>query len=514
MRNNNQSRIKNSLRNSKWRFLYKIIFFFFPFFIKRIIIQKLGIEYLGLSGLFSSVLSVLSLAELGFNTAIVYSLYKPVSENNISLVCSILSYFRKIYRIIGITILTLGLIISPFLSYFIKGEIPSDVNIYILYYIYLFNTSVSYFLFSYRGCIFSAFQRNDIETKITMITNLFMYVIQLVVLFLFNNYYTYVIVIPISTIISNLFIYIFAKTYFPEYTPNGIIDLELRKKIKSQVKGILVGRICSVLESALDVIIISWLIGLRDVAIYNNYLLVMNGLIGILAVIPDSMKNSIGNSVATESVAKNYNDYVKFNFIYMYIVGIVSVCMFCLYQDFMTLWIGKDYLFSLKIVILICIHFYILKIGDFTASYFSSNGLWEHAKTSYLLEIITNITLNIILGRLFGIIGILLSTIIALGLTNIFLIPILLNKYYFKKKIVYHFLSVLFYFIAISFVAFVLNFIFRYIQLPITWWTFVIKGGIIFIISAILLLLIYMRLPYYKSSIELIKNVIKNILKK
>lgn len=511
MSKNNQNRTQNSLRNSKWHIIYKLIMFLFPFIIRNIIIKQLGIEYLGLSGLFTSVLSVLSLAELGFGTAIVYSLYKPVAEDNKELVCAILNYYKKIYRTVGITILVLGLSISPFLSHFIKGEVPSDINIYILYYIYLFNTVVSYFLFAYRGCIFHAFQRNDIGTKITILTKLFLYLVQLLLLIIFRNYYCYVIVIPLTTVLNNLITYFFSRRYFGEYTPKGMISPELKKSIKEQVKGILVERITSVMESSLDIIIISWLIGLRDVAMYNNYLTVMNGLIGILAVIPESVRNSIGNSIATESIEKNYKDFTKFNFIYMYICSICTVCLFCLYPDFITLWIGKEYLFSAIITILICIHFYTLKAGDFTAGYFGANGLWQHAKAAYIAEIIINLTLNIILGKLLGLTGIIISTILSLGLTNIFLIPRILFKKYFQKKLRNYLFPLAYYFLATVLITGLSYFILNKLSIPVTWLTFFVKGLILFISSAILLLLFFFKLPYFKDSKDFVILIVEKI---
>ena len=510
---NSNSRTKNSLRNSKWGLINKVLIFLFPFIIKQIIIKQLGMDYLGLSGLFTSVLSVLSLAELGFSSAIVYSMYKPASENNKTLICALLNYFKKIYRNVGLIICALGIIISPFLTYFINGDIPQDINIYILYYIYLFNTVISYFLFSYRGCIFSAYQRNDIATKITIISKIALYFIQFFVLILFKNYYCYAIIIPLTTILNNLLTFLLSNKYFKDFKPYGKIDNELKQTIKTQVKGILVGRICSVLEGSLDVIIINWLIGLEEGGTYNSYLTVMNGLIGILSIIPESIRNSIGNSIASESVEKNYKDFVKFNFIYMFICGICTVCMFCLYQDFITICIGKKYLFPLLNVILICIYFYVLKAGDFTAAYFSSNGLWTYAKIPYLLEITVNLTLNIILGRLLGIAGIIISTITALSLTNIFIIPYLLNKHYFKTNLIKYYFSILYYFVATACISFVMNYLINLLPIGINWGTFIIKGIICFIISTILLLLMYIKFPYFKESKNFILDLLSKILK-
>lgn len=188
------SRTQNAIRNIFTGVFNKIIILLFPFVIRTVIIKKLGTEYLGLSSLFTSILQVLNLTELGFSSAIVFSLYKPIAEKDDNRICSIMNFYKRIYRIIGFIILVMGLIVLPFLPNFIKGSYPSDINLYILYLIYLFNTVITYYLFAYKSALLNAMQRNDIINNVNSITVIIQYILQIIILYCTKNYYIYMII--------------------------------------------------------------------------------------------------------------------------------------------------------------------------------------------------------------------------------------------------------------------------------------------------------------------------------
>lgn len=170
-----------------------------PFIVRTILIYSLGASYAGLNGLFASVLSVLSLAELGVSNAIAYSMYKLVSEGDTYHVCALLNVYRRAYRIIGAVILSLGVALLPFLRYLIHGSVPEDINIYLLFCIYLINTVISYFLFGYKSCILSVNQRQDVISKISIFSRTLLQISQVILLLCCKNYYLYVVVIPLIT---------------------------------------------------------------------------------------------------------------------------------------------------------------------------------------------------------------------------------------------------------------------------------------------------------------------------
>lgn len=160
-----RTRTQNTIRNFSSGLIKQILNIILPFIIRTIVIYYLGAEYQGLSGLFTSILQMLSLAELGFSTAVVFALYKPISEKNTDLICALVNYLNKVYKIVGIVVLGVGLALLPFLGQLITGYVPENINIYILYLIYLFNTVISYWLFAYKSALLTAMQREDIVSK-------------------------------------------------------------------------------------------------------------------------------------------------------------------------------------------------------------------------------------------------------------------------------------------------------------------------------------------------------------
>ena len=295
------SRKKNAVKGILFGYLNKIITIIFPFIIRTIIINVLGVQYLGLNSLFSSILTILNLADLGFSTAIVYSMYKPIAEDNHEMVNALLNFYKKVYRIVGLIVLVLGLIAMPFLPYLINGTHPADINLYSLYSIFLLNSVIGYFFFAYKSSLFSAHQRNDILSKAGTIISLCLYAFQITVLLLFKNYYTYIIFLPLSSIASNLLINYLSKKMFPQYFCKGSIDKETKNNIKKQIIALFTHRIGYVIQSSIDNISISAFLGLTLLGKYNNYYYLITAVQAFITIIKQSMVAGIGNSLIVET---------------------------------------------------------------------------------------------------------------------------------------------------------------------------------------------------------------------
>ena len=215
------NRTGNAIRNMVFGIINKAVTMIFPFILRTILIRVLGMEYAGMDGLFVSVLDVLNLSELGLSTAIVYCMYKPIAYRDKDTICALLNLFRKMYFVIGVFILGIGIIIMPFLKYFIKGSYPVDVNLYILYLIYLMNSCSSYFFMGYRNAVLNAHQRLDITQNISTLVKGVMYITQIAVLLIYRNYYVYVILIPLFTIEINMLTAFETKKIFTKYSCRG-----------------------------------------------------------------------------------------------------------------------------------------------------------------------------------------------------------------------------------------------------------------------------------------------------
>lgn len=430
-----ESRAQNTKRNLFSGLIRQGLSIIFPFFIRTLILYRLGEEYQGLNGLFTSVLAVLNLTDLGFSTAVVYILYKPVAERDFSTVCAIMSYLKKVYRIIGFVVLGIGLFILPFLQHFIKGSYPANINIYVLYMIYLANSVISYWLFAYKSALLNAMQRMDIIDNISTVTRTLMYIIQIAVLLIFENYYIYIIFLPFSTIVNNLLLEYFSRKYFPWINPGGIISANIKSDLVKQVRGIFINRIGDVARNGTDNIFLSSLVGLTAVAVYNNYFYIYSALYGISLVIANSMGASVGNSIVQESVEKNYKDMCRFTFMYAWFTGVCAICMCCLYQPFMMLWMRGNERLMLpdRDMMLFCVYFYAITMNNIRNQYINGVGVYWELRLCYVLEAVGNIALNLILGYFFGITGILLATLITIVVFNFISRNTVLFRNYFRK---------------------------------------------------------------------------------
>ena len=390
-------RRKNAFRNIEFGFLNKMVTILFPFLMRTILIKTLGSEYLGLSSLFTSILQVLSLSELGIGSAMVFELYKPIAKNDTEKICKLQNLYRVIYKIIGTVIVTIGVILLPFLNNFIEGGYPEDINIYVLYILYLFNSAASYLLFAYKSSILTAYQRRDIILNIGSIVHVLLYVIQIICLVNFKNYYAYVIWLPIFTIIENVLISIYVDKKYPEYKPIGKLDKNEIKNVFLNVKDLFGHKLSNVVTNSADTIVISSFIGLNMVTIYNNYYYLMSAISGILDIVYQGILAGIGNSIVSESKEKNKNDFYKFYFINAWIVGWCSICFVCLFQPMMKLWMGSNLMLDFSSVILLGIYFYVWKIRQTILKYKDAAGMWKIDKIKPYIEIIFNLTINIIL---------------------------------------------------------------------------------------------------------------------
>lgn len=482
------SRTLNTFRNIVAGLINQSVSIILPFVNRTIILWSLGAEFTGLSGLFTSILSVLGIAELGFNTAIVYSLYRPMYEKDENKICEIVSLFKRIYEIIGTIIFILGMAIMPFLKSLIYGSYPSEINLYLIYFLYLINSVISYYLFAYKECLLIADQRQDIAQNIRTIVNIVRYLLQFIILIVFHNFYYYLIIAIIGTIITNLGIqYITQKRY--SYFKQIKSKQKIPTQLITQIKGLMVNRICDTFRNSFDSMIISGYIGLTATAIYGNYYYIYSAVYGIMLTICNAMSASIGNSIVEKNETHNYHDLLVFSAIFAVIMGISTALLACLYQPFMKLWAGKDLLLSTYNMFLFCIYFYVINMNNIRNQYISGTGIWWKLKKSYIIEAVANLLLNFILGKYFGITGVLLATIITIFVFNYLQRNVILFKSYFKNSSYENYLTEQFYFSFFAILAVGISYIScKCIQLN-TIYGLILKGIITFILSTVILLI-------------------------
>ena len=298
-------RTQNAKRNIVFGFILRVYQLLVPFVIRTAMIHYIGVDYLGLSSLFSSVLQVLNMAELGVGSAMVFSMYKPIAEDDTEKICALMNLYKTYYRVIGLVITIIGLLLVPFLPILIKGEVPADINIYVLYILNLAATVFSYWGFAYRSSIISAHQRTDLISKINVVTSTVQYAVQIIVLVVFRNYYLYTLVYLGALILNNVTVGIIASKIYPQYKPNGNLDPKSTKAINKRIGDLFTAKLGSVIVNSVDTIVISAFLGLTALAIYQNYYFILTAILGFMSIIFSACTAGLGNSIVVETKDKN-----------------------------------------------------------------------------------------------------------------------------------------------------------------------------------------------------------------
>lgn len=405
------NRVENAKKNIIFGLIWRLYITIMPFVIRTIFIYKLGVEYLGLDGLFVSILNVLSLAELGVGSALVYHMYRAIASDDKNLICSLMGFYKKCYRIIGFVVLAVGLCIIPVLKFIVKEELPNDINIYILYLIQLFATTISYWLFAYKNCLLNAFQRNDLISKVNILVLTFQYALQIIILLTIRNYYIYISVVPLINILKNIATAIVVQRLYPEYVPDKNLDSLVKKDIFIKVKALLYSKIGAIIVSSGDTIVITSFLGLTMSGIYSNYHYILTAVIGFIAIIFESMVAGIGNSLELETNERIYQEYKTLSFLNDWIIMWTSCCLLCLFQPFIEIWLGKDYLLEFVTVCLIVIFYYFWKSNNVMLMYKDAKGLWHEDRFRPLIVGIVNLVMDILLVQYLGINGVVIASI-------------------------------------------------------------------------------------------------------
>ncbi len=438
-------RTQNATRNILFGTILKLYQIIVPFILRTVMIYCLGMEYLGLNSLFTSILQVLNLAEMGVGSAMVFSMYRPIADDDPKTICALMRLYKIYYRVIGLIVLIAGFILIPFLPYLIKSGLPDGINLYILYLLNLFATILSYWLFAYKNCLFTAHQREDISSKISIGVSSIEYILQFLMLFVFHNYYYYLIVRLITQTLLNILISYAADHRYPQYRAVGKLDEEVVKDINHRVRDMFTGKLGGVIVNSADSIVISSFLGLTILAIYNNYYYILTSIIGFGMIIFGACTAGVGNSLIMETKEKNYKDLQKFTLIIAWMAGFCTCCLLCLYQPFMKIWVGKEAMFGMGEVICFCSYYFIYEMVSVLILYKDAAGMWHEDRMRPLVTALTNLVLNLILVQYIGVFGILLSTVLSflvIGIPwlihNLFTVLFHFNPIPYVKRLLYY----------------------------------------------------------------------------
>lgn len=507
---NSNTRTQNSIINFGVNIIYQFLIILISFITRRIFIETLGMEYLGISGLFSNILGILTLAELGIGSAMSFSMYKYIAKKDYGKLQALNSYYKTLYNRIALTVLIIGLALLPFLKYIVNIE--SDINNIEIYYLISLLNSVFSYLFVYKTTIVNADQ-SGYKLKIINIAFEFLKAfLQIISLVVFRNYILFLLVQVIITLVSNFVKSSITGNLYPFINEKAELEVEEKKNIWINIKSMFYYKVGGVLMDSTDNVLISILINTTTVGIYSNYTMIINKIGAIIALLFDSIIASIGNLNATTSKSKQYSMHKLLDLMASIFYTIASVGIYHLMEDVITAISGTNiFLLDKSILILSVISFYITGIIRPNYMYRNTSGLFKLGKNAMLICSILNIVLSIVLGNMYGLFGIILATILSRLFTNVWYEPFLLYKCFFDKSPKRYYMNQIYKIILCILMTLLLIPVMNLIVIENLYVRILIKSITCIVFCSFILFNVYRKNPEFKILITKIYEILKSI---
>ena len=505
-------RTSNSIKNSLTSTISSIVTMLCGFIAQAIFIRILGAEYLGLNGLFTNILTILSFFELGIGNAIVFHLYKPIANNDKEKVKSLMLFYKKAYNIISILVFACGLAFIPFLKY-IVGEVTVDVNIYVIYLMFLISTATSYTL-SYRRNLVYANQKNYIINIVHILYVIILNITQILLLFMTKNYYLYLGIKIVCQILENFVCYIIASKMYPILNEKNIkkLDKITTKDIFKKVKALIYHKLGYSVVCGTDNILISSFFGVVTVGLYTNYNMIISSLNTLFSQIITSTTASVGNLlVEKDNFKERFKVFNRMRFINFWLATFSGICTLVMMDSFIKIWVGEKYILPTFVLAMIVLNYFQNIMRNTYNTFKDSGGIWYEDRYVPVVESILNIVFSILLLKVFGLAGVFMGTIVS-GLAlwcysyPKYVYKLLLGRNY--KDYVKESLGQVSLFVILAAVTFYIS---RLVVFNNVWLQLTSNILISLIIPNLLLVIIYRKSDNFKYLISLIKNILKKV---
>ena len=434
---NKDSRTKNAIKTSAIGGVTNIVKILLGFGYRTLFVFMFSAVYLGINGLFTNVLQILSLADLGIATAIVYRFYEPISRDDVHYVGMLMNFFGRVYRIIAISILVIGLCFLPFLPFLVNSsdQLPSDINIYFIYVLFLLNT-VSSYVFSYKMTILSADQKTYVTSIIDLIQTLIRYGVQIIALYQTKDYTMTLFIGIITTLLLNFICSLWTERQYKEvFAVKEMLPKEDQRLIFSDTKACMYHKVGGTVLSSTDNIVLTKMVSLAVTGIYSNYSMLLTYIQQFINQILGNFTASVGNAIQTMSDEDYYKLFKKINFAGLWVASIVSIGVYAVIDDFIGIWLGSQYVLDSFTTAVVVIQLFITLSKITSGAFTNAAGLFVRDKIRPLIEAALNLVISIILTYYIGIAGVFIGTIISMALTVCWREPYLLYKYSFKRSV-------------------------------------------------------------------------------
>lgn len=500
------SRTKSTVINTYMGMMVKGFNVIINFIMRTVFIRCLGTEYSGVSSLFTDILTILSFAELGIASAITFELYKPLVNGNEEQISKLMSFFKRAYQTVAMTVFVVGMCFIPFMKYVIV-DVPSIKEpIFLIYLLYLVNTSASYLLI-YKSTLLIADQKKYLVSGIEIVTAIIRTFLQCVILFIFKNYIGFLVTMIIFTLIQNVIVSVQVDRNYPFLNKyKGKLEKNEISKIFKDVKALSLYKVAGAVLNGTDSVIISSIVGTVQVGLVANYKLVIAGVDGILQQFYNAVEPSIGNLAVEAKRERQFQIFRITQFMTFWVSCFSSILFAVLLNPFMKLWLGDIFVLPQYIVIALVLNFYVTMMMRSVASFRTANGLFIQGQLRPLVMSVLNIVLSIILGIKWKVFGILIATVISRLLTQAWFDPLLVYRNVFqvpfldyaKQYIEYGVVAIIVYLITEKITSFVTHFN-KFLE-------FAGKFFVAILISNLILAIIYCRKTEFQELIAIFRR--------
>lgn len=503
-------RTKNSVKNIYIGILTQVVVVLLGFISRKVFIDSLGTEYLGVNGLLTNILSMLGLVEGGIGTSIIYNLYRPLAEKDTEKITALIQLYKKLYIILAIIVFLLGIAIYPLLNMIIKGG-TTVRYIGIVYFILIFKSVISY-LNAHKWSLINADQKGYIIAKYSLVFNIVTTIIKIVVLKLTKNYILFLLIETIIFIIENIYNGNIVNRMYPyiKTKEKYEVDKNTKENLVMNVKAVFLHKIGSYCVFGTDNILISAFVNIKAVGLYSNYTMITTQLVSLLTPIIGGIGDSVGNLIATEDKEKSYDVFKMVFLVNFFIYSISAIFLFNLLEPFISFWLGKGLLLDKLSFIFIIVNFYITGMRSSVDIFKAKAGIFDPDKYMPLLEAIINLVASLILIKYFGITGIFMGTMISTIAIPLWNQPRLVYKNIFKKSVLKYFEKYIGYLFLTIIIGGITTFVCSKIFIENILVLLVIKGIICILFPVTIYILV---LHKSKEYIEL-KNIVIPILNK
>ena len=499
-------RTGKALKNVKYGMISQFIKIAITFVTRTFFIHVLGQKILGVNSLFTNIISMLSLAELGISSAVGYSLYSPLSKNDKKTISAIMSFFRKAYGLIAIIVLVLGLCLIPFLPVIIK-EYQAIDNALLIYLLFLVNVVITY-LISYKEVLITADQRASEILKIQIISDVIANVVLLLMLLVSQNYILYLMAQIVMQIIYRGVVnrYITKKYNDIDFYTDEKIEKKELSTLKTNIKALFLHKIGDYCVNSTDNIIISAFISIGAVAVYTNYLTIITMLISVTTLIFNSLVSSFGNVIVTENKDYQYAAYKKLDFVGFIIYAFCTIALFNLMTPFIELWAGESYVMNFWVVILMIFNFYLVGMRVIANTIKQSAGIYKEDRYTPLVQALVNLAVSIILVQQIGVLGVVIGTVVSSIVLPSWQRPYLIYKNVFNKSMSEYIKRHLLYVFIVIVLAVISYFALGAITVNSLVTKLIIYGIFTVVLFAIAIIAVYHNSDDYKNMVKMLRR--------